>query len=200
MPLLIDQQGAQYMGASEWSYFVPFQHNIQQAFHELQAAEFQQGNYGVRQAFNAGNMSFEDFLPPDPDMTDEEREAWRYQFETWQAEVQSDSFETLEALREWNGPDGLHSILDMRAVIGTPLSVGPVDGWSSYDSSRIGLIWPLTSDQLMQLFGTTRPTRALVEATHNQYHTFRERWQGLYIIVYDGDQPSEIFFTGYSGD
>jgi hypothetical protein len=29
---------------------------------------------------------------------------------------------------------------------------------------------------------------------------FRRRWEALYIVVYQDDQPSEIFFGGYSGD
>jgi hypothetical protein len=28
----------------------------------------------------------------------------------------------------------------------------------------------------------------------------RERWEGTYIIVYEGDVPSEILFAGHSGD
>ena len=27
-----------------------------------------------------------------------------------------------------------------------------------------------------------------------------ERGQGVYIVIYDGGQPSEIFFAGYSFD
>lgn len=82
------------------------------------------------------------------------------------------------------------SILDMLAVSDSPAG----------EPSRHGLIWPLSADQLLQLFGTPQPTRALVEGAGGRLSGLRERWQGLYIVVYDQGLPSEICFAGVSGD
>jgi hypothetical protein len=71
---------------------------------------------------------------------------------------------------------------------------------------------PLPSDDLIGLFGTTEPSRDLVNNVlirgkrlfgHNPSELFWERidrGQGRYIIVYDSAGPREIFFAGFSWD
>jgi hypothetical protein len=71
---------------------------------------------------------------------------------------------------------------------------------------------PLDADDLTTLFGTTEPTRAIIERVLVQgerafdgdpYELFWdqiERGQARYIIAYDGAKPSEIFFAGMSWD
>ena len=51
----------------------------------------------------------------------------------------------------------------------------------------------------MELFGTDRPTRELIESNMDFFEEI-ERGQGVYIVVYQGAKPSEIFFGGYSFD
>ena len=91
---------------------------------------------------------------------------------------------TKEELIEYNAEEGTHSILDIDHISTTP---------------EFGSASPLTEGELHILFGTAKPTRTMIESV-NTYHRLRERWQGIYIIVYKDDQPNEIFFTGFSGD
>jgi hypothetical protein len=58
---------------------------------------------------------------------------------------------------------------------------------------------PLAGEDLRRLFGTDRPTHDLV-ANRDELFEALERGQGVYIIVYKGNQPEEIFFAGYSFD
>jgi hypothetical protein len=80
--------------------------------------------------------------------------------------------------------DGTRSILDMEGVADTP---------------DYGVAAPLPEEDLLTLFGTDKPTREMIEDSDDLYEVL-ERGQGVYIVVYDGSQPSEIFFAGYSFD
>jgi hypothetical protein len=95
--------------------------------------------------------------------------------------AQHDSIE--EALED-SDADGTRSILDMERVGDVP---------------DYGVVAPLPKEELMNLFGTERPTREMVESSDELFEPL-ERGQGVYVVVYDGGQPSEIFFAGYSFD
>ena len=88
-----------------------------------------------------------------------------------------------EALEEADA-DGTRSILDMEGVGEAP---------------DYGVVAPLPEETLLNLFGTQRPTREMVEESEELFEAL-ERGQGVYIVIYDGGQPSEIFFAGYSFD
>jgi len=83
-----------------------------------------------------------------------------------------------------SGADGTRSILDLDHVSPHPafLAVSPVD-----------------PSQLQQWYGTTQPTRAMVEQNMEFFEDI-ERGQGIYIVVYKDGRPDEIFFAGYSCD
>jgi hypothetical protein len=89
----------------------------------------------------------------------------------------AEAFEAAEA-------DGTRSILDL-------------DGVS--DEPGFGVAARLDDDLLKELYGTTRPTRAIVEA-NDELWDHLDRGQGAYIILYRDDQPDEIYFAGYSYD
>ncbi len=91
---------------------------------------------------------------------------------------------TISELRSIMAEEGTHSILDMHRI-GSALEVGVVSG--------------LSEDQLDALFETTTPTRAQVEAEARLIRSLRERWEGIYIVTYDGGAPSQIYFGGSSG-
>jgi hypothetical protein len=84
-----------------------------------------------------------------------------------------------------NGEEGTHSILDVEAVSNTP---------------QFGTVSPLTNQQLVTIFGTTKPTREMVTENLDQCCDLRRRWEGLYVIAYQDDRPSDICFAGFSGD
>ncbi|HKG12351.1 MAG TPA: hypothetical protein VKB12_03400 [Pyrinomonadaceae bacterium] len=55
-------------------------------------------------------------------------------------------------------------------------------------------------ETLLELFGTERPTREMVDESDELFELMGERGQGVYVVVYAGERPSEIFFAGYSFD
>ncbi|HEY0324280.1 MAG TPA: hypothetical protein VGC66_25260 [Pyrinomonadaceae bacterium] len=80
--------------------------------------------------------------------------------------------------------DGTRSILDMLKVSDTP------------DYCAVAR---LPEEQLMELFGTDKPTYEMIEDNDELYEAL-ERGKGIYIIAYKDAQPSKILFAGYSFD
>ena len=79
--------------------------------------------------------------------------------------------------------DGTRSILDMDHVSKSP---GPCK------------VCALPERDLIRLYGTTRPTHAMVEEL--LFLEDAERGEGIYIVLYEDDAPTEILFAGYSFD
>jgi hypothetical protein len=80
--------------------------------------------------------------------------------------------------------DGTRSILDIERIA---------------DEPDYGAVTPLSDDDLVNLFGTSKPTREMIESNDDLFEAI-ERGQGVYIVAYRDDRPSEIFFAGYSFD
>jgi len=91
---------------------------------------------------------------------------------------------TIEEAFENMDADGTASILDIERV-----SKG----------ADYGAVCPLPSSELTRYFGTNKPTHGMIEANQDFYEDI-ERGQGIYIVVYKDEKPSEIFFAGYSFD
>jgi hypothetical protein len=91
---------------------------------------------------------------------------------------------TIEQAFEDADADGTRSILDL-------MRIG--------ESADYCVAAALPAVKLRQYFGTERPTRAMVEESEELFEDM-ERGQGVYVVVYDDDEPSEIFFGGYSFD
>jgi hypothetical protein len=92
--------------------------------------------------------------------------------------------ESIEDAFEESDADGTRSILDMMTVSDTP---------------DFCAVTPLPEEDLLDLFGTNKPTHEMIEESDELYDKL-ERGQGVYIVVYRDNQPSEIFFAGYSFD
>jgi len=82
------------------------------------------------------------------------------------------------------GASGTRSILDLGHIS---------------EETEMGAVTPLTDDELEELFGTTRPTRKMIEASADLWERL-DRFQGLSIVLYKDDEPDEIYFAGYSCD
>jgi hypothetical protein len=67
------------------------------------------------------------------------------------------------------------------------------------DETDFGVVTPLGDDALEELFGTTRPTREMVEGNFDFWEDL-ERGQGICFVLHKGGQPDELFFAGYSYD
>ena len=81
--------------------------------------------------------------------------------------------------------DGTRSILDMERVA---------------DEADYNAVAPMPRETLLELFGTERPTHEMIDESDELFELMDERGQGVYVIVYEGERPSEIFFAGYSFD
>ena len=91
---------------------------------------------------------------------------------------------TIEEVLENMDADGTGSILDMMRVAEEP------------DYFTVA---PMASKTQIELFGTDKPTREMIQGNHDFYEDI-ERGQGVYIIAHKDGKPSEIFFAGYSFD
>jgi hypothetical protein len=80
--------------------------------------------------------------------------------------------------------DGTRSILDICRVS---------------DEPEFGSVSRLPDEAVKSLYGTTRPTRDMVEADMGFFEDM-ERGHGIYMILYKDDKPNEILFAGYSFD
>ena len=184
------------MGATGWSYFVPYQQDINEALQELKRAVFEQGQY--EQPFNFEQNELEsklDYLASVYEsLPDEIREHTDHFLELARAAAKQQrprqTPADIEQLLELCGTEGTHSVLDIEEVSSTPAS---------------GAIAPLSHQKLLDLFGTERPTRDMVEEWSARVdpldaEPLYERWQGIYILVYKDTEPVEIYFEGCSGD
>ena len=125
-------------------------------------------------------------------LREREFRAGRYNPVTWFPEfpVRSDSpapgaqHDSIDEALEDADADGTRSILDMMRIADEP----------DYFACA-----PLPPEDLMEMFGTDKPTREMIEA-HDELFDALERGQGVYVVVYKDERPSEIFFAGYSFD
>ena len=182
------------MGASGWSYFVPYQTDISKALQDLREAVFQKGEYYLRDV-SENDLSFDDVSPSGLDLTEEERSDYLTILQGRQSLLEERETlpkpTSIETLLQWNAEEGTHSIIDIEQVAQAP---------------SFGVVAPLSNEEIKSFFGTEKPTRTMVENKEGALTVFlqnelgRSRWQGTYIVVYKENEPTEIYFTGYSGD
>jgi hypothetical protein len=58
---------------------------------------------------------------------------------------------------------------------------------------------PLTEGELEGYFGTVHPTKEMI-SNNMDFLEDIERGHCIYIIAFKGEQPSDLFFAGYSFD
>jgi hypothetical protein len=90
---------------------------------------------------------------------------------------------SIEEAMEAADADGTRSILDLNHVS---------------DEPDFCAVAPVSDDVLEELYGTTQPTRAMVEDL--EFLEDVERGHGVYVILYRDGKPDEICFAGYSFD
>jgi hypothetical protein len=91
---------------------------------------------------------------------------------------------TIEEAFEDADADGTRSILDLDHIS---------------DEPDFGAVTPIDEERLEELYGTTQPTRAMIEANMDFFEDI-DRGHGIYIIAYKDGEPDEILFAGYSFD
>jgi hypothetical protein len=91
---------------------------------------------------------------------------------------------TPEAAFELADADGTCSILDITRISAEP---------------EFCCAAPFSPEELERYFGTQKPTEAIVRQADDFWEDL-ERGMARYVILYEGDQPKEIYFAGYSFD
>jgi hypothetical protein len=91
---------------------------------------------------------------------------------------------TPEAALKQSGADGTRSILDISRIS---------------DEPDFCCAAPLSTEELEAYFGTTKPTRAMMHESDDFWEDL-DRGMARYVILYNGDEPTEIYFAGYSFD
>jgi hypothetical protein len=109
-------------------------------------------------------------------------------------------------------PGPVHGSIDeLVAVFDETGTRSIIDIMRVADDADICTASPLSKEDFILAFETTRPTRDMVESAFVRPDTTARqkvdsilerigRGQARYVIVYDGGKPSQIFFMGYSFD
>jgi hypothetical protein len=114
----------------------------------------------------------------------------------------------------WPSPGARHGSITQAIDAAMESGTGSIlDLFRIASAPDYGCACPLPDDNLLELFGTTQPTRELVQSIlfPKRREDYRiassellwdriKRGQGRYIIVYADGEPCEIFFAGYSYD
>lgn len=90
---------------------------------------------------------------------------------------------TPEAAMEFTDADGTRSILDILDIS---------------DEPEFCCAAPFSAAELQEYFGTDKPTQEMVGQA--DFWDDLERGMARYIILYEGDEPKQIYFAGYSFD
>lgn len=96
-------------------------------------------------------------------------------------------FGSIDELLEASAENGTHSILDILQTADTP---------------DFAVAWPAAMEAVEDIFGSSQPSHEEIEDKQGEL-TERlelERWQAVYLTVYKGGKPVEIYFEGVSGD
>jgi hypothetical protein len=91
---------------------------------------------------------------------------------------------TPEEALEMADADGTASILDIQRIADQP----------DYFCAA-----PFSARELQQYFGTDKPTREDVEQSDDYWEDL-DRGQARYVVLYEKEQPTEVYFAGYSFD
>lgn len=155
------------MGASGWTYFVPYQPDVDAALRQLQDRVFADGDYYREITHSLYALTEAEFrqqisrmcVPADLEV----------HVADWRAVRDRPDPPDIETLLEEQEEEGTHSILDMSAGISTDL--GPC------------MVSPLSDEELLDAFDTTHPDHDTVAswAEGSDIAGVRDRWEGAYI-------------------
>lgn len=184
------------MGATQWSYFVSYQPDINKALQQLSDDVFEQGQYEQPTGFDQNALESQlDYLAEKYQSLPEAIRAHTDQFiELGRAAARQQpprqSPKRIKQLLEQCGTEGTHSILDIERISQEP---------------AYGAVAPLPPERVLGIFGTEYPTRDMVERWSDRVDSLDaeplyRRWEGIYVIVYRDTEPVEIYFEGCSGN
>ncbi|MCI0578580.1 MAG: hypothetical protein L0332_13915 [Chloroflexi bacterium] len=180
------------MGASGWAYYIPFDPDISKALQQLKERVFKAGDYlSIYTKAELMDYLVKELLVlentnPRSDSEESLFEEYLTHFKQLKSLPEPTTIE--EQIRELlavNRENGSHSILDINGI-------SPKPGF--------GLAAPLSEQELLNLFGTDKPTEEMIKSQENVLMDLRSRWEATYVIVYKDGEPEWIYFCGFSGD
>lgn len=175
------------MGATGWTYSVPYQPDIGAALQSLREKVFREGNYYKPWEINKRFLEELESKSQDQ-LNDSEKEQIRILRDLPLIDPPDPLPATIDELLEHNAESGTHSALDIFDVS---------------DQTDWGIAAPVPEEILLACFGTDRPAREQTDPYPESFIKFietLERWTALYFIVYKNGEPDEIIFEGCSGD
>ena len=92
---------------------------------------------------------------------------------------------SIEEALEASDATGTMSILDLVAV---------------QDEADFLVAKRLSSDELVDVFGTDKPTETKVQERFEELFELIDRGQGICFSIYENDVPTKLIFVGYSVD
>jgi hypothetical protein len=167
------------MGAEPWSYFVPYEKDLNGALQKLREREFKAGRYN--KDYLLGNPSAK------PRTIDEV-------MELCDADGSRSILDMIEVV---DAPHQRRSEPDFDAAEGVDAMISEALG--GIDPDRLARVAPLAKEDLRDLYGTDTPTHDQVEKNQD-FYDWLNRGEGIYVIVYKDNKPAEIFFAGLSFD
>ena len=171
------------MGATSWKYFTQYKENIKEALETLRQQEFNAGRYGTNDhLMNVIEQRAKELNLP-IDKLEEFKKAYQNLNKLKGKSKKPPA--TIQQLLKFSKDSGTHSIIDI------------IDIEVSTDRTVSGT---LSSEDLIQLFGTDQPNHEMIASKSEELANFRERGLCTYVVVYDQKKPTELFFVGYSGD
>ena len=105
----------------------------------------------------------------------------------------------IEEALEASDAEGTRSIIDISEVSNIPY----IEALNSSTQGGIDLCcttFPLSNDELTNLFGTHQPSHKMVETVIDELCENMDRGTAKHIVICDRDRPIEIFFIGCSFD
>jgi hypothetical protein len=175
------------MGAHPYWYYTDYESDLSLALEKLRNREFQAGRYNPA-------IPFLDFPI------------------TENSPAPGAKHSSIEAALEASDADGTSSILDILCISDQPypLVKDKLTGEVNFEilATVFNTAFPLRSEELLALFGTEKPTHEIIESTifgNSGNDATSDFWDidrgtARYIIVYQENQPREIFLIGYSFD
>jgi hypothetical protein len=156
-----------------WHYIVPHQPSVAKALQDLRDDVFEVGAFYKREQLYR-RMLDRDRARMIQDMKDGIRQAI-------QREEEKSRAESIEELIERTKPASTRSILDVERIVTKP---------------DCGAVAPMPDQLRQEIFRTDRPSR--VQAEESLERAFRRIDANYYVVLYEGGDPHEILFIGYS--
>jgi hypothetical protein len=212
------------MGATGWTYFVPYEQDAERAIQGLRNDVFTRRAYSLPGDL-LGGMSDEAIataMPPmaklqkllnlskalDQAMKDLGADTKRAEKDTQGVEQflrQAEKEGVPKAARKAVGGQrkkAPKSIEHAREIAGEAGTHSILDIEATSTARRFAHATQLAAEELIALFGTDKPTRDAAREKEKTGELFglRDSWEAAYFTVFEGDLPSEIVFCGRSGD